>query len=400
MLKSIKELQKFIDKAFPDGIPWDSVEELEAMLIKHKEEYRYDSIAFVVRKFINSLSKDGIRTRMDEYDYYGTALIHKHPIGRTGYGSESMDFVLTSPREEEELSTVIIKLAYGKDGKVGFTVLSSLFGKALERQYHLMLAREGCDVEQLDKDYTKIIAQEINEVFQAVFLFFSSERKSCSKAAQSIIEHISSFGKGLSFGRGRPMPTYRNEKQALSVDFGLTDRQENKYFLKGLEELYQLGASTEEVLRGDEPYSFSTLMDCLPMEKIAIGSKYVPNPPARTRLLGQDEDLVGGAAESLIRALNTLQMNKPQGLDSKYPYYTRKEPSSMRKGLPVVDFLLVEDAFDSDRGCYLTAIYDTGSMLYLEGCSKKTLVDEIALGGVPLDMAIKYNRDEYGSITL
>src|SRR5699024_9387903 len=119
MLKSIKELQKFIDKAFPDGIPWSSVEELEEMLIKYKEEYRYDSIAFVVRKFINSLSKDGIRTRMDEYDYYGTALMHKHPIGRTGYGSESMDVALTSPREEEELSAVIIKLAYVEGEKVG-----------------------------------------------------------------------------------------------------------------------------------------------------------------------------------------------------------------------------------------------------------------------------------------
>lgn len=399
MLKSIKELQKFIDKAFPDGIPWDSVEELEAMLIKHKEEYRYDSISFVVRKFINSLSKDGIRTRMDEYDYYGRALIDKHPIGRTGYGSESMDIALTSPREEEELSTVIIKLAYVKGEKVGFIVLSSLFGKALERQYHFMLAKEGCDVEQLDKDYTKIIAQEINEVFQSIFLFFSSERKSCGMATASIIEHISSFGKGLSFGKGRAMPTYRNEKQALFTDFGLTNRQENKYFLKGLEELYQLEASTEEVLRGDEPYSFSTLMDCLPIEKIAIGSKYVPNPPARIRLLGQGKDLVDGAAESLIKALNTLQMNKPEGLDSKYPYYARKEPSSMRKGLPVVDFL-VEDAFDSTQGCYFTAIYDTGSMLYLKGCTKKTLVDEIALGGVPLDMAMKYNRDEYGSITL
>lgn len=399
MLKSIKELQKFINKAFPDGIPWDSVEELEAMLIKHKDSYRYDSIAFIVRKFINSLSKDGIRTRMDEYDYYGSALIHKHPIGRTGYGSESMDFALTSPREEEELSTVIIKLAYVKGEKVGFTVLSSLFGRALERQYHLMLAKEGCDVEQLDKDYTKIIAQEINEVFQSIFLFFSSERKSCSMATTSIIEHISSFGKGLSFGKGRAMPTYRNEKQALFTDFGLTNRQGNKYFLKGLEELYQLEASTEEVLRGDEPYSFSTLMDCLPIEKIAIGSKYVPNPPARIRLLGHSKDLVDGAAESLIRALNTLQMNKPEGLDSKYPYYARKEPSSMRKGLPVVDFL-VEDASDSNQGCYLTVIYDTGSMLSLQGCTKKALVDEIALGGLSLDMAMKHKRSEYSSITL
>ena len=399
MLKSIKELQKFINKAFPDGIPWDSVEELEAMLIKHKEEYRYDSIAFVVRKFINSLSKDGVRTRMDEYDYYGSALIHKHPIGRTGYGSESMDFALTSPREEEELSTVIIKLAYVKGEKVGFIVLDSLFGRALEKQYHCMLAKEGCDVEQLDKDYTKIIAQEINEVFQSVFLFFSSERKSCGMATASIIQHISSFGKGLHFGRGKAIPTYTNEKQALFVDFGLTNRQENKYFLKGLEELYQLETSTEEVLRGDEPYSFSTLMDCLPIQKIAIGSKYAPNPPARIRLLGQDKDLVDGAAESLIRALNTLQMKKPEGLDSKYPYYARKEPSSMRKGLPVVDFL-VEEPPDYNEGCYLTVIYDTGSMLYLKGCTKKALVDEIALGGVPLDMAMKYSRDEYGSITL
>lgn len=399
MLKSIKELQKFIDKAFPDGIPWSSVEELEAMLIKHKKEYRYDSIAFVVRKFINSLSKDGIRTRMDEYDYYGSALIHKHPIGRTGYGSESMDFALTSPREEEELSTVVIKLAYVKGEKVGFTVLSSLFGKALERQYHLMLAKEGCDVEQLDKDYTKIIAQEINEVFQSIFLFFSSERKSCGMATANIIEHISSFGKSLCLRRGRPLPVYRSEKQTLFTDFGLTNRQDNKYFLKGLEELYQLEASTEEVLRGDEPYSFSTLMDCLPIEKIAIGSKYVPNPSARTRLLGQDKDLVDGAAESLIRALNILEMNKPEGLDSKYPYYSRKEPSSMRKGLPVVDFL-VEEPSDDNQGCYLTAIYDTESMLYLKGCTKKTLVDEIALGGVPLDMTMKYGKDEYGSITL
>lgn len=399
MLKSIEELQKFMGKAFPDGIPWSGVEELEEMLIKYKEEYRYDSIAFIVRKFINSLGKDGVRTRIEEYDYYGRALIDKHPIGRTGYGSESMDAALTSPREEEELSAVIIKLAYIKGGKVGFIVLDSLFGRALEKQYHCMLAKEGCDVEQLDKDYTKIIAQEINEVFQSVFLFSSNKRKSCGMATASIIQHISSFGKGLHFGRGKDIPTYINEKQGLFVDFGLTNRQENKYFLKGLEELYQLEASTEEVLRGDEPYSFSALMDCLPIQKIAIGSKYVPNPPARTRLLGQDKDLVDGAAESLIRALNTLQMKKPEGLDSKYPYYSRKEPSSMRKGLPVVDFL-VEEPPSYDQGCYLTVIYDTGSMLYLEGCTKKALVDEIALGGVPLDMAMKYSRDEYGSITL
>lgn len=399
MLKSIEELQKFMDKAFPDGIPWSSVEELEEMLIKHKEEYRYGSIAFIVRNFIDSLGKDGVRTRTDEYDYYGGALIYKHSIGRTGYGSESMDVALASPREEEELSTVIIKLAYIKSEKVGFIVLDSLFGRALEKQYHCMLAKEGCDVEQLDKDYTKIIAQEINEVFQSVFLFFSSERKSCGMATASIIEYISSFGKGLHFGRGKSIPTYTNGNQALSVDFGLTNRQENEYFLKGLEELYQLETSTEEVLRGDEPYSFSTLMDCLPIQKIAIGSKYVPNPPTRIRLLGQDKDLVDGAAESLIRALNTLQMNKPEGLDSKYPYYLRKEPSSMRKGLPVVDFL-VEETSDDSQGCYLTVIYDAESMLYLEGCTKKALVDEIALGGITLDMSMKYNRDEYGSITL
>ena len=218
-------------------------------------------------------------------------------------------------------------------------------------------------------------------------------------ATASIIEHISSFGKSLCLRRGRPLPVYRSEKQALFVDFGLTNSEKNKYFLKGLEELYQLEASTEEVLRGDEPYSFSTLMDCLPIGKIALGSKYVPNPPARIRLLGQGKDLVDGAAESLIRALNTLEMNKPEGLDSKYPYYSRKEPSSMRKGLPVVYFL-VEEPSDDNQGCYLTAIYDTGSMLYLKGCTKKTLVDEIALGGVPLDMTMKYSKDEYGSITL
>ena len=256
MLKSIEELQKFMGKAFPDGIPWSGVEELEEMLIKYKEEYRYDSIAFIVRKFINSLGKNGVRTRTEEYDYYGRALIEKHPIGRTGYGSESMDVALTSPREEEELSTVIIKLAYINDEKVGFIVLDSLFGRALEKQYHCMLAKEGCDVEQLDKDYTKIIAQEINEVFQSVFRFFSNERKSCGMATANIIQHISSFGKGLHFGRGKDIPTYINEKQGLFVDFGLTNRQENKYFLKGLEELYQLEASTEEVLRGDEPYSY------------------------------------------------------------------------------------------------------------------------------------------------
>lgn len=399
MLKSIKELQKFMDKAFPDGIPWSSVEELEEMLIKHKEEYRYDSIAFIVRKFISSLGKDGVHTRTDEYDYYGRALINKHPIGRTGYSPESMDVALTSPREEEELSAVIVKLAYMKGEKVGFIVLDSLFGRALEKQYHLMLAKEGCDVEQLDKDYTKIIAQEINEVFQSVFLFFSSERKSCSMATASIIKYIYYFGKSLHFGKGRVLPAYVKEKDPLFIDFGLTNRQENKYFLKGLEELYQLEASTEEVLRGDEPYSFSTLMDCLPIEKIAIGSKYVPNPPARIRLLGQGKDLVDGAAESLIRALNTLQMKKPEGLDSKYPYYARKEPSSMRKGLPVVDFLAEED-FDDNRGCYLTVIYDTETMLYLEGCTKKALIDEIALGGLSLDMAIKHKRSEYSSITL